>query len=157
MRKIVSDWLLAFCGGAILALMIRCNSMLAKYSTPFVSSWVAHGVGSVASLFLVTACFSVFKKANHQSLAFANQSRPSLLAYLGGIPGAFTVVLASFTVNTALGLSGTIVFMLFGQVVFGLLVDTFGLFGIPKRRLVWTDLWVILLILSGSWIVIIFR
>jgi transporter family-2 protein len=80
--------------------------------------------------------------------------RPPLWFYAGGIPGAFTVILAAIAVNSSLALSGTIALMLVGQVVFGMVSDHFGLFRTPKRRLSGTDLVVALAVLGGSGLII---
>lgn len=141
-----TDWLLAIAGGVLLALMIDFNSLLARYTTPVYASWVAHGLGGVAALALV----AVFARARAKKLA----ERPPLWFYLGGIPGAFTVILAAVAVNSRLALSGTIALMLVGQVVFGMLSDHFGLFRTPKRRLVPLDLMVALAVLGGSALII---
>ncbi|MCC3768665.1 DMT family transporter [Streptomyces sp. UNOC14_S4] len=77
-----------------------------------------------------------------------------LWSYLGGIPGAFTVMLASIAVNSDLELSGTIALMLVGQVLFGIVSDSFGLFGTPRRRLVLADFLVVLSVLAGSALII---
>lgn len=141
-----ADWLLAIAGGVLLALMIEFNSLLAKFTSPVYASWVAHGLGGIAALALV----AVFARARARKLA----TRPPLWFYLGGIPGAFTVMLAAIAVNSRLALSGTIALMLVGQVVFGMVSDHFGLFRTPKRRLVLTDLVVALAVLGGSALII---
>jgi transporter family-2 protein len=65
-------------------------------------------------------------------------------------------MLTSATMNTALALSGTIALGLAGQVVFSLFADARGLFGLPKRLPVRRDYLSLLLILSGSLILIFF-
>jgi bacterial/archaeal transporter family-2 protein len=141
-----ADWLLAIAGGVLLALMIEFNSLLAKFTSPVYASWVAHGLGAVAAVVLVLAYSRRVTK--RQGV------RPPLWFYLGGIPGAFTVMLAAIAVNSRLALSGTIALMLVGQVVFGMVSDYFGLFRTPKRRPVATDLVVALAVLGGSALII---
>ncbi|SRR6266545_5879179 len=141
-----ADWLLAVAGGVLLALMIEFNSLLARFTSPVYASWVAHGLGGVAALALVAA----FARARVRKLP----ERPPLWFYLGGIPGAFTVILAAVAVNSRLALSGTIALMLVGQVVFGMLSDHFGLFRTPRRRLVLMDLVVSIAVLGGSALII---
>jgi transporter family-2 protein len=146
-----SDWLLGFGGGVLLAFMINYNSLLAKYTTPTFASWVAHGLGAVAALVLV----AVFRSA---AVDRGRRQRPEIKVplwfYLGGIPGAFTVLLAAITVNSSLTLAGTIAFMLVGQVVFGIVSDYFGLFRTLKRRIVPTDFLVAISVLAGSALII---
>ncbi|WNG32885.1 DMT family transporter [Archangium minus] len=146
------DWLLAMVGGSLLALMINYNSLLAKHTTPMFASWVAHGLGAVAALVLVVLYSRVFRSAGKET--DQQRAKIPLWFYLGGIPGAFTVILAAVTVNSGLTLSGTIALMLLGQVLFGLVSDFFGLFGTPKRRIVPSDFLVALCVLSGSALII---
>ncbi len=154
MEKRSTDLLLALGGGLILTLMIDSNSLLAKHSTPLFASWVAYGVGSVAAFLLVLVCAIVFRKTNKE---IELQRKIPLWVYLGGIPGAMTVVLAAITVNSDLSLSGSFALMLVGQVLFGICSDTFGFFGTPKKRFTWLDLFVVLLVLTGSGIIIFFK
>lgn len=72
-----------------------------------------------------------------------------LWCYLGGIPGAFTVLLAAITVNSPLSLSGSIVLMLAGQIVTGLIIDHFGLMGLTRRKVTSRDGLTLLLLFSG--------
>lgn len=137
-----ADWLIALAAGAVLAIMIQVNSVLAAHSTAFFASWVAHGVGAVAAL--------VFIAAMSRPTDAARSEKPPLWSYLGGIPGAFTVVLASITINGGLALSVTIALMLAGQVAFGMTADQFGLFGVMRRKLGGRDLLVIFAVLAGS-------
>ncbi|OJH34908.1 DMT family transporter [Cystobacter ferrugineus] len=146
------DWLLAIGGGALLALMINYNSLLAKHTTPMFASWVAHGLGAVAALALVVLYSRVFRSAD--KAGDARREKIPLWFYLGGIPGTFTVILAAVTVNSSLSLSGTIALMLLGQVLFGIVSDHFGLFRTPKRRTVPADILGALCVLTGSALII---
>jgi bacterial/archaeal transporter family-2 protein len=142
-----TDWMLAIAGGSLLAVLIDCNGLLAKHSTPFLASWVAHGIGSVAALPLV-ACSRRDRSVRRITIP--------LWAYSGGMLGALALILSALTVNSSLALSGTIAFNLSGQVIFGILSDHFGLFGVPQRRVTLTDYGVVLAVLTGSWLLIFF-
>ncbi|MBS0350932.1 MAG: DMT family transporter [Proteobacteria bacterium] len=152
MRKLTMDWLLALSGGLLLALMIDYNSLMAKHSTPLFASWTAHGVGTITSLFFIVL-FSKLILINKEEIQSKSADAP-VWSYLGGIPGALTVVLAAVTVNTTLGLSGTLSLMLVGQIIFGMISDRMGLFGMQKRELTMIDFLVILCVLSGSCLII---
>jgi uncharacterized membrane protein YdcZ (DUF606 family) len=105
MLRQLKDGMLALTGGALLAMMIDCNSQLALHTSSVFSSWVAHGVGAVVALMLVrfSAQLALGRVCEPPSKA------PSpLWFYLGGIPGAFTVILAALAVNGRLSLSGAI-------------------------------------------------
>ncbi|MFE0581324.1 DMT family transporter [Streptomyces sp. NPDC058874] len=147
------DWLLGIAGGVLLATMLHYNSLLAKHTTPAYASWVAHGVGAVVALLLVLLTTSGVRLRRAERGGEAEPAAPTkrpLWFYLGGIPGAFTVMLGAITVNGSLSLSGTIAFMLVGQILFGLVSDHFGLFQTPKRRIVPMDALVALCVLTGS-------
>ncbi|QYJ92354.1 DMT family transporter [Shewanella spartinae] len=123
--------MLGLLGGVALAVMIALNSELAKYGSPLLASWVAHGVGTLVALLLLGAV-----RLRQGALTRRNEAAP-WWAYLGGLPGAFTVVLGAMTVNSALGLSASIAFIMAGQILFGLVCDSMGLFGMARRRLNW--------------------
>ena len=80
--------------------------------------------------------------------------RAPFWAYLGGLSGAVTVMLTSITVNSVLALSGTLALGLAGQVVYGLLADRFGLLGMTRRTPSAQDIGALVLILSGSLLII---
>jgi transporter family-2 protein len=148
-----SSVFLAVLGGALLALMIAYNSKLATYSSPLIASWFAHGIGTAASILflLILACFAGKKTKNQTRI------KAPFWVYFGGIPGSMTVVLAAVTVNSVLGLSGSLVLMLAGKFAFGLVCDSRGHFGVNKRKLSINDLIVVLTITLGSVLIIVSR
>ncbi|WP_026179799.1 DMT family transporter [Hahella ganghwensis] len=154
MVKISGDWVLALGAGVLLAVMININSQLAEFSSPVVASWVAHGVGGLAAWGLCLVVGSRKHSVAQRQSRGAAAGRIPFWCYLGGVPGAMTVVLAAVTVNSPLGLSGSLALMLVGQILFGLLCDYFGLFGIPRRKLQWRDAHVSLCTISGAGIII---
>lgn len=151
MRGRSTDWLLAVAGGILLALMINCNSLLARHTTPIFASWAAHGLGAAAAFAMVMLCSRL---AGPRRGDEEPRGKAPLWFYLGGVPGALTVALAAITVNSVLSLSGTIAIMLVGQVLFGIVLDHFGLLRTPKRRIVAADFLVALLVLTGSGLII---
>ena len=134
----------AFGTGGLLTLMILFNGTLAVHGSLYFSSWVPHLTGTVAALGLL-----LFLRP-----ARAVKTRPPLWAYLGGVSGAVTVMLTSAAMNTALALSGTIALGLAGQVLFSLIADQQGLFGLPQRDPTKRDLMSIALIMAGSLMII---
>jgi len=156
--RLYSQAALALFAGAILAIMIKLNSSLAGLNSPIEASWIAHGLGAVTALILLQ-CMAVFRK--HTTKDPINTSaiitRAPWYAYLGGLPGAFTVILAAITVNSPLGLAGTLALALLGQILFSLLVDRFALFGSIKRHIDWHDVKVLGLIIIGSLFIIFAR
>ena len=134
----------AFAAGGLLTFMVLFNGTLAAYGSLFFASWVPHLTGTFAALLLLA-----FLRPRR-----AAPVRPPLWAYIGGISGGVTVMLTSFTVNTALALSGTIALGLAGQMIFSLFADMRGLFGLPKRMPGARDLLALALIIAGSLIII---
>jgi len=63
-------------------------------------------------------------------------------------------MLTSAAMNSALALSGTIALGLAGQVIFSLLADMRGLFGLPKRMPNAKDIISLFMIIGGSLIII---
>lgn len=145
-----TDLLIAFGTGGLLTLMVLFNGQMGAATTPFFSSLAAHGTGTVAAM-LVLGLFALRRAA-----PAANGKAP-WWSYLAGLSGAVTVMLTSYTVNSSLALSGTLALGLAGQVVFGLLADRFGLFGLfglPQRRPRQRDLTALTLIVAGSLLII---
>ncbi len=141
--------LLALFSGGLLSLMIMSNSYLASFTTPLAASWITHAVGAVFSFIIF--CLYQFKKQP----SLTNKKKTNLIWYLGGIPGAFTVLLAAITVNSPLALSGSIILMITGQILFSLLVDIMGWFGVIKRTVTPSDILMCVLLISGSTLLII--
>lgn len=147
-----TDWIVAIAAGVLLALMIKYNSALADGTTPVFASWVAHGLGAAAALVLVLMHASLLRRRRGHDQPQA--AKAPMWFYLGGIPGALTVIFAAITVNSSLALSGTIALMLVGQVFFGMICDQLGLFRSARRRFAATDFLVALSILTGSALII---
>lgn len=145
------DWVWAGLAGGLLAVMITINSGLAAHSTPFVASWVVHGVGAVAAFFLLRVNLLL---VSGRGGAGPGGSKPPLWSYLGGAPGAFAVALSSIAVNSELALAGGLSLLLVGQILFGLISDLWGLFGTPKRMLNRFDLLAAACVIAGSALII---
>jgi transporter family-2 protein len=145
------DWFWAALAGGMLAVMVTLNSGLASYSTPFIASWVVHGVGAVAAIVLLQA--SRVRSSKPADMAI-HAASPPFWSYFGGAPGALAVALGSIAVNSSLALAGALSLMLVGQILFSLLSDLWGWFGTPKRALNRFDLLAALLVTMGSALVI---
>ncbi|MEF9907766.1 DMT family transporter [Streptomyces sp. P9-A2] len=157
-----TDWLLALAGGVILTLMTEFNSQLAYHTTAVFASWAAHGIGAVVALSLVAVTARATRRARPEPQSQSqSQSQSRKLErtprwfYLGGIAGAFVVILSAISVNSELALSGTIALMLTGQVLFGIASDQWGLLRIPKLRVTPTALGTAALVLAGSVLIVV--
>ncbi|MFC1233924.1 DMT family transporter [Vibrio sp. F74] len=135
---------MAVFGGCLLALMIHLNSQLALGTTGLSASWFAHGIGAVTAWILL----SILGPKRH-AVEMDERKAPRLF-YLGGIPGAFTVILASITVNSSIGLSGTLALGLIGQLIFSLICERFGWLQLEKKTFSMVDFVPIVLIVLGS-------
>lgn len=141
--------LLALLGGSVLALMIGLNSQLYLYVSPLTSSWIAHGTGAVAALAMLLLL------TKQRPLPKPGAIAVPWWAYLGGVSGALLVILAVITVNSFLGITGTLVLSIVGQVTFGLVSDQFGWFGLPKHPVTRARLLAVVPIIAGSALIVI--
>lgn len=141
------DWILGAGAGVLLGVMISINAGLAAHSTPFIGSWVVHGVGALAALVLI---FGRRRFVGRPAPSQAPAAKPPLWSYFGGAPGALAVALGSIAVNSELALAGALSLMLVGQIVFSLVCDQWGLFGTPRRKIVLYDLLAAVLVALGS-------
>ncbi|QIF94073.1 DMT family transporter [Proteus vulgaris] len=148
--------LIAVSSGILLSLMIMSNSYLASFTTPLTASWITHGIGTFFS-FIIYILYLRKNQQSNRDKNKGNNNKIKILWYLGGIPGAFTVLLAAITVNSPLSLSGSIILMITGQILFSVIVDARGWFGVEKRKITLRDLFMCLLLISGSALLIIGR
>ncbi|WP_211209428.1 DMT family transporter [Thiofilum flexile] len=140
--------LLGIFSGMLLTLVIQTNGVLAKNTSPLMASWVAHGVGALGALLLIMLISRWGKTQQPQ------RGRPAWFYYLGGFSGAMTVILSTFTLNGGVPLSSVIALGLVGQVVFSIFSDSFGILGSIQRRITWVDSLVILLVTTGSLLIV---
>jgi Uncharacterized protein conserved in bacteria len=145
------DWTLALFGGVLLTLMTQVNAVLARYTDAVFASWAAHGIGAVVALGLAVAAG---RGARRRGRRGDDAGRVPLWYHLGGMPGAVVVILSAVTVNGGLALAGTIALMLTGQVIFGMVLDRYGLLHLPRRRVTAVDLAVAACVLAGSVLIV---
>jgi transporter family-2 protein len=142
---------LAALSGGLLALMIFINGELARLTSSSFASTVAHLIGAITAWVI----WLLINRGSATRLIPISSQAPKW-SYLGGFAGAVIVILASITVNSELGLAGSLSIMLVGQVLFSLLVDTFGWFGMRKRELNILDFGHVLFVLTGTSLLIFF-
>lgn len=139
------DILLTLIAGFLLAVMMYLNGTLSFYTDPVWSSWITHITGTIAAFFIVTAFGKERTKA---------PSKAPLWSYMGGILGALTVIIANITFNSRLGISGSFVLILVGQIILSFMVDIFGWFGMPKRKIGVQDVMQVVFVCLGSVLVV---
>jgi transporter family-2 protein len=138
--------------GCLLTLMLLFNSELARHGGALFASWTAHGTGAAVAIVLLLL---LARRSGAAGSAFHHSTVPApWWAYLGGMTGAVNVMLSSSAVNIGLALTGTQAVALSTQMLFSLAADRWGLFGLPRQRLAWRDLLPVLLIVTGSAIII---
>lgn len=136
----------ALATGALLTFMVLFNGAMGAHTTPYFASLAAHGTGTIAAGLVLAVLL--------WRGGVTRRGPAPLWAYLGGLSGAVTVMLTSATVNSALALTGTLALGLAGQVVFGLVCDRFGLFGLARRAPGPRDFAALGLICAGALMVI---
>ncbi len=137
---------LAVLSGTLLALMISFNSTLGFYTSAGFSSLMAHLVGFIGSYFL----WLLIERKGY----FPFSSKSPVYSYFGGCVGACIVIISNITVQSPIGLGGTVALSILGQISFSLVCDIFGYFGLPKRIINKYDLGQMFLVLFGTMIII---
>lgn len=138
--------LLAITSGVLLALMISLNAELALTTSAFQASLIAHGIGGIAALFL----FCLFKRNGTHSV------RPDIdkKYWFGGVPGSLTVIFTSMTVQSHIGLTGTLALALIGQFLLSLIIEHFGWLNQSKVKITSANLLPVVLVAIGSMFII---
>lgn len=144
--------LAAFGSGGLLTMAAFINGEAGRYGGPLFSSWLAHGVGTIVAALLLGV---IWRRQRADALrAQAAFGKPPLWAYIGGVFGGITVMLTAIAVNSPLALAGSLALGLAGQVALSLAADFWGLLGLPRRRLGLRDAGAVILIASGSLLII---
>jgi transporter family-2 protein len=118
----------AFGGGLLLGLMIFFNGIVTKYTGAIPGSFLVHMVGLVASLLILVIKSKSVKLGNLKNYRFNS-------GHCVGVFGGIAVALIGYTVNTKIGIAGTVGAMILGQVLYGWANDVFGFFGSVKKKL----------------------
>jgi len=134
-------YLLALLTGITISVMIFVNGGLTANYGLYMAAVIIHAVGLIANTVLV-----LVKKQN----PFANLKnlKQQWFIYMGGVIGVFTIM----GTNLAFGrisVSAMLAIALFGQMLFGIIIDQYGLFGMPKYAFKKTQLIGLTIILSG--------
>ncbi|HHY73297.1 MAG TPA: DMT family transporter [Bacillus bacterium] len=114
--------LLALLGGAAVAIQGQINGGLGKKVGVIETSFISFSIGTLALFFIVI----FFGKGD--LLAVSTVPKWQLT---GGLLGAFYVVIAVLVVPR-LGVAGSFMAIITGQIILGALIDHFGLFGGDK-------------------------
>lgn len=123
--------LLAVIGGMALAAQGQINGGLGKKVGVIEGSFVSFSVGTLALLFILLFF------GNGNILAVGTVPKWQMI---GGLLGAFFVMIQVMVVPK-IGVSTTLIAVIIGQLVFGAIIDHFGLFGgnrypIDKQKMI---------------------
>ena len=122
-------YLLAALNGCIIAVMVALNGGLSDQYGVFLAAVIIHVVGTLFALAVL------LPRRRGQSVGqylFGTGHLP-LWMYLGGVIGVVTTVCNNFAFGR-ISMTSLVALGLFGQTLTSLLIDTLGLFGMPKRR-----------------------
>lgn len=117
--------------GVVIAIQASTNTALRiQLGSPWISALTNFAVGIIALLIIIL----IIKPETFAGMKPMFNGGVPLWKMLGGLMGAFFVV--SVTVLAPhLGVGKVIILYLFGQIVMSIIVDHFGLFGMPMDRI----------------------
>ena len=116
-------YFLSLIAGSLLAFMVSANGIVGEAAGNYASSVIIHFIGLVAVVIVLFVTKSKLK--NLRSIP--------LWMYSAGLIGIITVLFNNATFTT-LGVSLTVALGLLGQSVTSIIIDHFGLFGLPVSR-----------------------
>ncbi|MFV0552032.1 MAG: DMT family transporter [Anaerorhabdus sp.] len=114
---------LALLSGFLLALMITMNGMLAQAYNIYLAAIILHVVAVIFSFIL----------CRFRNEKFDFKQKPMWI-YLGGVVGVF-ITMANNLSFGQISMTSIIALGLFGQILFSIVIDVFGLFKMPKRKI----------------------
>ena len=143
MSNIYLYLLLALVAGAVMPTQAATNNKMAVFlnDSPILASFVSFFVGTIALFIYVVA-----SGTSLGALALAKNATP--VAWIGGILGAFFVT-ATVTLVPRLGVALTFSLIIAGQMIVTLVIDHFGLLGVPMKEISAARIGGILLITLG--------
>ena len=134
--------LLALAAGAMMPTQAATNNKMAMIvDSPVLSAFISFVVGTIALLvYLLVSGVPLGNLA-------ASKEAPAI-AWVGGLLGAFFVA-SAVTLVPRLGVAMTFSLIVAGQMLVTLVIDHFGLLGVPVKEINLTRLGGILLITAG--------
>lgn len=134
--------LIALLAGAMMPTQAGTNNkMAAVVGSPILAAFISFFVGTVA-LF----AYALLSGESLLSMAEAKNAPP--IAWIGGLLGAFFVT-AAVTLVPRLGVAMTFSLIIAGQMIVTLIIDHFGLLGVPVKEISLVRIGGILLITAG--------
>ena len=134
--------LLALAAGAMMPTQAAINNKLAvAVDSPITAAFISFFVGTVALFVYVIASGTPLG-----SIASAKDAPP--IAWIGGLLGAFFVT-AAVTLVPRLGVAMTFSLIIAGQMLVTIVIDHFGLLGVPVKEVSLVRVGGIMLITAG--------
>jgi transporter family-2 protein len=134
--------LLALAAGAMMPTQAATNNKMALVvGSPILSAFISFLVGTLALFVYVVA--SGIPLAN-----IATAKEAPAVAWIGGLLGAFFVA-AAVTLVPRLGVAMTFSLIIAGQMIVTLIIDHFGLLGVPVKEVTFARIGGMLLITAG--------
>jgi len=134
--------LIALAAGAMMPTQAATNNKMATVvDSPILAALISFAVGTVALL-----AYALLSGESLASLAAAKNAPP--VAWIGGLLGAFFVASAVMLVPR-IGVAMTFSILIAGQMIVTLIIDHFGLLGVPVKEVSLARIGGILLITAG--------
>jgi transporter family-2 protein len=132
---------LVFAGGALIAIQAPTNAILARVGgSPVLAALISFAVGTLA---LLAVWLASGTRPGAEPFA-----RLPYYAWFGGLYGAFFVAVAAFAAPR-IGVGPLITTGIAGQIVGALVLDHFGVLGLPRDPVTLTKLFGAALVLAG--------
>lgn len=142
MSNTIFYMLLAVIAGAMMPTQAATNNkMAAVVDSPILSAFISFVIGTVALLIYLVASGTPLG-----NIAAAKEAPP--IAWVGGILGAFFVS-AAVVLVPRIGVAMTFSLIIAGQMIVTLVIDHFGLLGVPVKEVNLARIAGILLIAGG--------
>lgn len=119
--------IIAFCAGIALAVQAAINSQLSAVVTnqPLVAAFISFSTGAITLFFICLWKADLITALQHLP-------KQPLWKFLGGPLGALAVFTTVF-LAPKIGVSNMLFFIIIGQLIAALIIDHFGLIGMPTR------------------------
>jgi transporter family-2 protein len=114
---------LALFNGILLAIMVFFNGMVTKKTGPYVSTLIFHTIGLIIIVLIAIVRKNKFPKLIGMKLMFL----------LPGVLGVITIFLNNLCIPV-IGVTLTSSISLYGQLIMSIIVEHFGLFGMPVNK-----------------------
>lgn len=143
MRMLYIFW--AIVVGILLAIQASTNTALRiQLNSPWISSLMNFGVGLLALIIII----AIVKPETFGGMRPIFTGQVPIWKILGGFMGAFFVTSITVLVPK-LGIGNTVVLYLFGQIVMSMIIDHYGLLGMPVDKITIQKGLGVLLLLGG--------